>query len=53
MTAVLADARQVTRVFHPEPVGALLQLSNGTNAVLAVGEPGYQITTGEVIAVNP
>lgn len=53
MTAVQAEARQVTRVSHPEPLGELLPLPNGTNAVLAVGEPGYTLTTGEFIAVNP
>lgn len=53
MTAAQAESRQVTRVFYPEVSGELLPLPNGTNAALAVGEPGYQITSGEIIAINP
>lgn len=49
MTAARAENRQVTRVFYPVVDGELLQLPNGTNAVLEVGEPGYQLSSGELI----
>lgn len=51
MSAVLTEVAQVTRVFHPEPPVELIELANGTNAQVVVGDAGYQITTGELIAV--
>jgi hypothetical protein len=50
--AVLAEPRQVTRAFHPEPEGDLLPLPNGSNAEVLVGEPAYQVTSGEIVAIT-
>lgn len=47
----MAETRQISRVFHPEPEGDLLMLANGSNAQVLKGEAAYQLTTGELIAI--
>jgi hypothetical protein len=49
--AARAEDRLVTRVFHPSPDGELLHLRDGMHAVVEVGPAGYQVTTGETIAL--
>jgi hypothetical protein len=43
------EKRQVVRVFYPTVWVDLFALSNGSNAEVKVGEPGYQLSTGEII----
>lgn len=47
--AARAHAGLVSRVFHPEPQGELVELRDGINAGVAVGEPGYQLSSGELV----
>lgn len=47
----MEEKRQVSRVFHPEPQGELMALPNGSNAQVLVGEPAYQLTSGEIVAL--
>jgi hypothetical protein len=49
--AVRAEERQVTRVWHPEPEGELLHLKDGVHAEVLVGDPAYQISSGETVAL--
>jgi hypothetical protein len=49
--AVRAEERQVTRVWHPEPEGALLHLKDGVHAEVLIGEPAYQVSSGETVAL--
>lgn len=51
MTAVRADKRQVSRCWYPTARGALLALDNGSNAEVLIGDPAYQVTSGEIIAL--
>jgi hypothetical protein len=46
---VKAEARMVSCVFHPEPDGELFDLGSGINARVAVGEAGYQLSSGEIV----
>lgn len=41
----------VARVWHPEAVGELLDLRHGVNAEVLVGNPAYQLSSGEIVAV--
>lgn len=51
MSAVQAEKRRVTHVFHPEPAHDLLHLGQGIHARVAVGEPSYQLDSGETVAL--
>lgn len=53
MIAALEESRQVTRVFYPVVHSELLPLRDGSNAAVVEGEPGYQLSTGEIIPVTP
>lgn len=49
MTAVLAEHRIISRVFHPSPVGEHLHLRHGIYAAVLTGSASYQLSTGEII----
>lgn len=51
MQAARKDGRLVTRVWFPEPRGDLLDIGNGINAQVLVGDPAYQVTSGEIVAL--
>jgi len=51
MQAARAESRLATRVWFPEDRGELLDLGNGINAQILVGEPAYQVTSGEIVAL--
>lgn len=51
MQAARADKRVVTRVWFPEERGDLLDVGNGINAQVLVGDPAYQVTSGEIVAL--
>lgn len=46
------DARLVSRVWYPDPRGDLLDLGNGINAAVLIGAPAYQVSTGDIIAIE-
>ena len=46
-----AEKRLVTRIWHPEAVGDLFDIGNGVNAVVVVGDPAYQVTSGDIVAL--
>lgn len=46
-----AEKRLVTRVWHPEAKGELLDLGAGVNAEILTGDPAYQLTSGEIVAL--
>jgi len=50
--AARADARLATRVWYPDPRGDLLDLGNGINAEVLIGAPAYQVSTGDIIAIE-
>jgi hypothetical protein len=50
--AARADARLATRVWYPEPRGELLDIGNGINAVVLIGAPAYQVSTGEIVNIE-
>lgn len=52
MTAARAEKRHVVRVWHPEAEGDLLDLGSGINADIQVGDPAYQLTSGEIVALG-
>lgn len=49
--AARAETRLVSRCFYPEPRSALLELGAGINAAVVIGEPGYQLSSGEIITL--
>jgi hypothetical protein len=49
--AALAEPRHVVRLWHPAAEGELLDLGNGINAEIQVGDPAYQLTSGEIVAL--
>ena len=49
--AVHDERRQVVRMWFPEQRDALYALGNGTNAEVLIGEPAYQVTSGEIVAL--
>ena len=46
---VRGESRQIARVWHPDPLAALVPLKNGSNAEVLIGEPAYQLVTGEIV----
>lgn len=51
MTAARSDARLATRVWFPEDRGAHFELNNGVNCAVLIGEPAYQVSSGEIVAL--
>lgn len=49
--AVKAESRLITRIWHPEATVALHDLGHGVNAQVLVGDPAYQVTTGEIVSL--
>jgi hypothetical protein len=52
MTAMREEKRQVVRCWYPEPRGALFALDNGSNAEVLIGNPAYQVTSGEIVTLD-
>lgn len=50
MDAARAESRLVSRAFYPEP-RTEFELGNGIFAAAALGEPGYQLSSGETITL--
>lgn len=50
MDAARAEKRLVSRAFYPEP-RAEFELFDGIFAAVALGEPGYQLSSGEMITL--
>jgi len=46
------DARLTTRIWYPEPRGDLFDLGNGINAQVLIGSPAYQVSSGEIVAIE-
>jgi hypothetical protein len=51
MEAARNDARLATRVWFPEDRGAHFELNNGVNCAVLIGEPAYQVSSGEIVAL--
>lgn len=51
IAAATAESRAVTHVWHPEAAGALVDVGAGVNARVAAGEPAYQVSDGEIVAL--
>lgn len=51
MDASRAETRIVTRMWYPERRPALFNLGNGINAEVLIGDPAYQVTSGEIVAL--
>jgi len=52
---VLAEPRFVTRIWHPAPEGGPLfdtRAGAGINAEVLIGDPAYQVTTGDIITIT-
>jgi hypothetical protein len=43
--------RPITHVWHPKPPCALLEIGNNITARVLVGEPAYQLVTGEIVTL--
>lgn len=52
ITAARKDARLTTRIWYPEPRGHLFDIGNGINAEVLVGAPAYQVSSGEIVAIE-
>lgn len=51
ITAARAEHRQVTRIWYPDERPALFELDNGSNASVVIGDPAYQVSDGEIVAL--
>lgn len=51
MDAARADKRLAVRVWYPEARGELLHLDNGIHAEVLIGNPAYQVSSGEIVAL--
>ena len=51
MAAIHSEKAQVVRCWHPEAKHDLAQLKNGANIEVKVGNPAYQLTTGEIVSL--
>lgn len=51
MEAARADSRLATRVWFPEDRGTHFELNNGVNCAVLIGEPAYQVSSGEIVAL--
>ncbi|HEX7644846.1 MAG TPA: hypothetical protein VF472_21810 [Burkholderiaceae bacterium] len=52
MAAVKAERAQVSRCWHPEAPIELIDLGRDLRARVLVGEPAYQLSSGEIIKVS-
>lgn len=52
LEAARADKRLATRVWFPEPRGDLVDVGNSINAAVLIGAPAYQVSSGEIVAVE-
>lgn len=52
MDAARKDARLATRIWYPEARGELFDLGNGINAAVLIGPPAYQVSSGEIVAIE-
>mgnify|MGYP003575122164 CR=1 FL=1 len=50
--AARKDSRLVSRVWFPEPRGDLVDMGNSINAAVLIGEPAYQVSSGEIVAIE-
>jgi len=48
---VLSERRQVVRFWHPDKFDSIIHAKNGAGIEVCVGNPAYQLTTGEIIEV--
>jgi hypothetical protein len=46
-----AEKRQVVRCWYPEARGDLFELGNGVHAEVLIGNPAYQVSSGDIVAV--
>lgn len=51
MKAAKADKRLVACLFHPDAAVGLQDMGDGVNANVLVGNPAYQLTSGEIVAL--
>lgn len=49
--AVRGEHRIVARCWHPEATPGLIDTGNGVMAYLLVGNPAYQVSSGEIVAL--
>ncbi len=49
--AARAEKRTVTAMFYPEEREPLFDLGAGVNARTAIGDPGYQVSDGEIVTL--
>lgn len=47
----MEEKRMVTRVWHPQAPVDLVSIGRDVNAVVVVGNPAYQVTSGEIVAL--
>lgn len=52
MDAARADKRLAVRLWYPEDRGDILHLDNGIHAEVLIGNPAYQVSSGEIVAVE-
>ena len=52
MDAARKDARLATRIWHPDARGDLFDLGGGINAQVLIGNPAYQVSSGEIVAIE-
>jgi hypothetical protein len=50
MKAIVRDL-EISRLWHPAPPCALLEIGNNITARVLVGEPAYQRVTGEIVTL--
>jgi hypothetical protein len=50
--AARSDARLATRIWYPDPRGDLFDLGAGVNAHVFIGEPAYQVSSGEIVVIQ-
>lgn len=46
-----AVTEQVSRCWHPAPQAELIPARDGSNIAVLTGEPAYQLSSGEVVAL--
>lgn len=51
MVAMRNESRIVVRCWHPEEHEALFDVGNGVNAEVLMGNPAYQVSSGEIVAL--
>lgn len=48
---ILSRENQISTVWHPQALGEIVPLWNGSNARAQVGELGYQLSNGTCVAL--